>query len=82
MSYSDLERVHNKVMARLGYPGTPPIAASAADAREPRRRDLEPPKLISGKRYEDFTEDEKRRMWLHKWGSLESMVSMSRMRGG
>ena len=44
----------------MGYPGDRPAAA----AEPPRRRELDPPKLVAGKLPEHLTEDERRADWL------------------
>jgi hypothetical protein len=49
-----------------GYPGVPP--AQPAERREPRVRDLDPPKLVSGKPHEHWTEAEQRDALLWKLG--------------
>lgn len=56
---------------QLSYPGTP-IYPSAAEVERQRRyregRDIDPPRLVSGKPRENWTEAERRDAWLWNLG--------------
>jgi hypothetical protein len=66
MSHPGPDDLQQKVMALMGYPGTPPQPAPAP--RQPKRVDMPPPKLVSGKEYSDWTQKERDDALLYKLG--------------